>query len=99
MFVKYEDMQQDLSKVIARVADFLDIPLHPTLLDAVLKQSSFASMKANMSWISAKHLRKGIKGDWRNHFTVEQNALFDARCREKWEGTGLDSEFMRHLVL
>ena len=38
-------------------------------------------------------LRKGIVGDWRNHFTTEQNAEFDAIYAEMMKGSGLDFGF------
>ena len=38
-------------------------------------------------------LRKGIVGDWKNHFTPEQNAEFDAIYAEKMKDSGLDFDF------
>jgi hypothetical protein len=36
-----------------------------------------------------RRLRKGIVGDWRNHFTAEQNRRFDAVWDEKMRHTAL----------
>lgn len=103
LFVTYEDMQKDLIGVIAQVAQFVGIPASPTLLHSVAEQSTFQSMlsnpKANFQWSKPRpgyikqDLRKGIVGDWRNHFTPEQNALFDALYQEKLAGTGLQFDF------
>ena len=38
-------------------------------------------------------LHKGIVGDWKNHFTSEQNAEFDAIYAEKMKGSRLDFDF------
>ncbi|XP_071943776.1 sulfotransferase 1C2-like [Antedon mediterranea] len=34
-------------------------------------------------------IRKGVTGDWKNHFTVAQNEDFDKICKAKLDGTGL----------
>ncbi|XP_072019495.1 amine sulfotransferase-like isoform X2 [Amphiura filiformis] len=38
-------------------------------------------------------IRKGIVGDWKQHFTEEQSKKFDELFREKMEGSGLDIDF------
>ena len=38
-------------------------------------------------------MRKGVVGDWKNHFTEEQSAMFDALYSEKMKGSGLDFDF------
>ena len=37
--------------------------------------------------------RKGIVGDWKNYFTPEQSAQFDAIYAERMKGTGLEFDF------
>ncbi len=34
-------------------------------------------------------MRKGIIGDWVNHFSAEQNQFYDEPLKEKLAGTGL----------
>ena len=38
-------------------------------------------------------LRKGTVGDWKNHFTPEQNAKFDAIYAEKMKDSELEFGF------
>ena len=105
LFMKYEDMKKDTVSAVRRVADFAgNGELKPEIIEEIAKRSSFASMKsnpaANHSW-SAQHrnpeepafLRKGVVGDWKNHFTAEQLAEFDAVYAERMKHTGLDFEF------
>jgi hypothetical protein len=109
LFMKYEEMQKDVAASVAAIAQFINIPLTAELLDAVVTQSSFAAMSANpkANWnldptrpgFPDKHLRKGTVGDWRNHFSAEQNAQFDALYAEKMAGSGLQFEFMLEPVL
>lgn len=76
------------------------------MVDKVVKGSTIDKMKANpntnFSWFPATvyalkeinpFVRKGIVGDWKNHFTAEQSALFDAVYQKKMKGTGLNFEF------
>jgi hypothetical protein len=60
--------------------------------------------KTNLHWVPQRedvptHFRKGIVGDWRNHFSAEQNERFDALYLEKMSGTALQFDFGEGLVL
>ena len=110
LFLTYEDLHKDLAAAVDRIARFLDIPLTPALCTSVVAQSSFAAMVANPKvngtalgeQYSNLMLRKGAVGDWRNHFSSEQNARFDALYTQKIAGTGLrlafDLEAMRTIT-
>ena len=102
MFVKYEDMKKDLPRIVADVASFIDIPLTADLLDAVVAASEFSAMainpKANLDWVRQrsgvpKHMRKGIVGDWKNHFSSEENMIIDALYQSRLVPYGLEFEF------
>lgn len=48
LFVRFEDMKQDLDSVIRQVAEFLDVPpLEPHEMDRVAEHCSFAAMRRN----------------------------------------------------
>jgi len=59
-------------------------------IEDIAKKTSFSSMregneenKTNDRALDAKELfRKGIVGDWRNHFTDEMNTYIDTTRRE-----------------
>ncbi|HEY0737768.1 MAG TPA: DUF6065 family protein [Herpetosiphonaceae bacterium] len=97
LFLTYEDLHNDLAAAVGRIAGLLDIPLTPALHGRVVVQSSFAAMSANLKGngsspqeqYSNLMLRKGVVGDWRNHFNPAQNARLDVLYREKMAGTGL----------
>ncbi len=88
-FENYEDMKRDTSLVIKRVSHFLGYDLNDEIVSKISDQVQFESMKkndgANLSWMKNYHesdeatpfLRKGMVGDWRNHFTDEQSKKMD----------------------
>ena len=104
----YEAMKADLGQVVTQLADFLDVDADPALVQTVVEQSSFKAMATNpqtdFSWMPSKageasHFRKGVVGDWRNHFSPEQNEAFDALFAKRMAGSDLRFDFGGGLVL
>ncbi len=104
LFLKFEDMKKDPPLLVRAIAKFIGIDLKPEVISTIAEQSSFAKMKsnnaANYTWHSSLRnpserpfMRKGIVGDWRNHFTAEQNAEFDAVYSERMKDSGLEFDF------
>lgn len=105
MFISYESMKEDLTAVVQKIADFINIPYSPELIRTVVNKSQFKSMKknslANMEWMSGddnsssdfSHLRKGVVGDWKNYFTSEQNEIFDLMHHKKLADVDLAFQF------
>ncbi|XP_071956349.1 sulfotransferase 1A3-like [Antedon mediterranea] len=100
LFVKYEDMKEDLPSAIVKISEFLGWPVPEGKLEEVVKHCSFGSMKNNKKqhWYTESGLfdssmspfmRKGLVGDWKNYFTVSQNEAFDKLYEEKMKGSGL----------
>ncbi|XP_049988056.1 sulfotransferase 2A1-like isoform X1 [Alexandromys fortis] len=97
LLLSYEDMKKDTRKIIEKICDFLGKKLEPDELDMVLKYSSFQAMKenkmSNFSLITEDEvtnglvlLRKGMTGDWKNHFTIAQAEDFNKKFQEKMAG-------------
>ena len=79
-------MQHDLKSQVKRIAKFLQLDVTETLVDDACAKSTFQAMQcnplANGEWIpqienKPKHLRKGIVGDWKTHFTPAESEHFD----------------------
>jgi sulfotransferase family protein len=89
----YEAMQQDFATHIHRLGTFLGRHLSPQAVAAIADYASFANMSVNpftnregnpmMDFSIARFLRKGVVGDWKNHFTAEQDARFKAVWEQK----------------
>ena len=103
LFIKYEDMKEDVRKAIKTVARFIGHDeLDCAVMETIIEQSSFKSMKGNTDKAFMKEFRKegsehffrkGVVGDWRNHFSEDQSARFDAVYEKRMAGTGLSFEF------
>ncbi|XP_074895888.1 sulfotransferase 2B1-like [Buteo buteo] len=94
-YVTYEELHQDLRGTAQRLSAFLGCPLGPETLGALEQHCSFATMRdnamVNYSLIPAEimdhsqgcFMRKGVVGDWRDHFSPLQNALFNRLYQEE----------------
>lgn len=73
-WVQYETLKADPFSEIQRIAKFLNIPQadDDQFILSVAEHSSFREMKKQSEAKGGDdHLRKGIVGDWRNHFHDE----------------------------
>ncbi len=103
LFLKYEDLKKDLKSQVKIIAEFLGFKLSDEEAQAVSHKCTFQAMKSNPNLHFNKfnkifkkegsHLRKGVVGDWKNHFSDEQLAEFDKLYESRLKGTGLEFEF------
>lgn len=101
LFVTYEEMVGDLKGVIQRFSDFLGKMTSKDTVERIASHCTFNTMKTNaMSNYSlvpqevldskkSSFLRKGISGDWKNHFSPELEKQFMAAIREDLKGSGV----------
>ncbi|XP_006027569.1 sulfotransferase 1 family member D1-like [Alligator sinensis] len=101
LYLFYEDMKEDPECEIRKVFHFLEKDLKEEVLKKILQHTSFQEMKKNpttnytmmassgMDHNVSPFMRKGIAGDWKNHFTEAQNKAFDADYEEKMKGLTL----------
>jgi hypothetical protein len=101
LFIKYEDRKKDPKKAIRLIASFLGYNLEPQVVDSIVEQTNFASMKAKpvekyaplgleMQEGKPPFIRKGIVGDWKKYFTEDQSKRFDEEYAKRMRETGLD---------
>ena len=60
-------------------------------------QKMSSSNKKNPNWKEGKgqFIRKGIVGDWRNHFTADLNAEYNSWIAKSLEKIGIDDQTVR----
>ena len=100
LFLKYEDMKQDIVSQINRIAAFLDIELSESHLQKIVHDVDFKQMKADMEKTKITTLkfpksfvRKGEIGEWKKYFTVEQNEWFDRKYKKLYEELSIDVDY------
>ncbi|XP_068704974.1 sulfotransferase 1B1-like [Montipora foliosa] len=101
LFLKYEDLQKDLPSNVRTIAKFLQKPLSDELINRIAEQCTFKGMMKNSSNYKqtdeddniAQTLRKGVVGDWKNHFTPEMDERFDKEVIGKLSGSGLEFDY------
>ncbi|CAK6954323.1 sulfotransferase family 2%2C cytosolic sulfotransferase 3 [Scomber scombrus] len=98
MYITYEEMVQDLPAALRRISDFLDRNLSEEAIQKIAEYCSFKTMKSNnmsnfslvpkiyMDSDKSPFLRKGVAGDWKNHFSSEQLARCTSVIRKELEG-------------
>uniref|UniRef100_A0A8C5S4D1 Sulfotransferase n=1 Tax=Laticauda laticaudata TaxID=8630 RepID=A0A8C5S4D1_LATLA len=96
--VTYEELHHDLRHCVERLSAFLGHPVQPEQANRILEHCSFAVMRENlmvngrllspeiMDFQKSQFMRKGIVGDWRNHFSPKQSALFNERYQQEMGG-------------
>jgi sulfotransferase len=100
LVLSYERMKRDFAGGVERLAAHLNRTLGGEAVAAIARHTSFDSMRQNpftnragnpvMDFSIAPFIRKGIVGDWTSHFTAAQCERFEALCRQKLAGSGID---------
>ncbi|XP_050927260.1 cytosolic sulfotransferase 3 isoform X1 [Lates calcarifer] len=99
LYLFYEDLIEDTERELDRLCSFLGLSATIELKRQVMEKVLFDNMKHNKmvngsvdevfdSKISP-FMRKGKVGDWKNHFTVQQNEQFDEDYKRKMKNTDL----------
>uniref|UniRef100_A0A668T4B3 Sulfotransferase n=1 Tax=Oreochromis aureus TaxID=47969 RepID=A0A668T4B3_OREAU len=98
MYITYEEMVEDLPASLRHISDFLGCNLTEEVIQKIAEHCSFKSMQNNnmsnfslmpkvcMDSDKSPFLRKGIAGDWKNHFSSEQLARFTSVISKELEG-------------
>ncbi|KAF4076019.1 hypothetical protein AMELA_G00225550 [Ameiurus melas] len=101
LYITYEEMIQDLHGVLERISFFLGKHLNKDTLKHVTEHCEFKTMTQNkmsnytlvpqtvMDAQKSPFLRKGIVGDWRNHFSSVLESKFNAAIFEELKGTDI----------
>jgi hypothetical protein len=100
--IRYEDLLRDTLGEFRRVLETLPVGLPDGLVNAIVKRNHFARLAAgHRFWMqttrqangnSHSHFRKGIAGDWHNHFKPHHIERFNALVGDKLVELGYENE-------
>ena len=97
LFIKYEDMKQDLLSNVKQIASFLNIQVSDKHMQQVVNDSSMEEMKSELyDWHEFKpgtHVRSGESGEWEKYFTAEQNEWFDRKYKKLYEDLTIEVNY------
>lgn len=98
--VQYEDLLIDAAKEVERIFAGLNLPIDNARIEQATIRQSFAVKRARIEKhgdamprgkaFQLKFVRKGIAGDWRNHFTPEQEQAVRNNFGEVMEYLGYE---------
>ncbi len=60
------------------------------ILNKVIENSTINALKGSLRKEFDLIIRKGIVGDWKNHFNSNESDLIDEKVRKLFTGTGLE---------
>lgn len=85
LMVRYEDMLADSFEVLRRVFDHFEVGLIDERVRAICEKHSFkkATGRAPGEGDAKSFNRKGIAGDWENHFSDEQKEAFKRQAGDR----------------
>jgi len=102
LFLHYNDMSDDLEGEAAHLANFLGIERSPDEIAALCERARFNTMRADADnlapgsqvagrWKSnANFFRKGRRGEWRDVYSPETQALYLSATRARYDHVMLD---------
>lgn len=101
--VKYEDLVLDSISQLQRVFQYLGIIADDKLLEAIVERNRFQRLSMGRKiWKAARkpgqqdtasHFRKGIVGDWKNHFKEEHIQRFKELAGQTLIDLGYEKDF------
>ncbi len=97
MFVWYEDLKRNPSKVIADLSKFLGYELSPEKIEALVKHVSIENMRElgrksappGKEDMISDFFRKGTVGDWVNYFEGDRLKEWNEWIEKSIEGTDI----------
>lgn len=81
VFLSYEDLRRDCAGTLGRaIGEITDRNIDPWQLETTVEKMSMKRQTGRDPGHgdATQHIRKGITGDWRNHFSREAAEVFDA---------------------
>ena len=104
LFITFEDMKREPVTTITQIATFMGYTdLSHEVIQDIAEKTNFEKMRnnntKNYSWSANRDprappfMRKGIIGNWKTQFSIEDSQRLDKICQDRLGGTGLEFYF------
>lgn len=95
LVIRYEDLLEDQQEGFKRIFEHCRIDISEDQRRQIVEAQSFEKLAGRQRGQEdvASHFRKGIRGDWQNHFTPRVKELF----KERWGRLMIDQGYERDL--
>ena len=83
LVVRYEDLLDDTTATFREVARLFGLPDDPDTIESIVEAHRFENLSGGRNPgedESDSFFRKGISGDWKNYFTADLKALYEAKA-------------------
>lgn len=101
MIVTYEELKEDLCKGVQQISQFFSFDLSEEQVQAIAQESTFDAMKDTSKDshgpLANVFFRKGVVGDWKNHFSEAQSEAMDAEFEKRLAGTKIGAQMKYEL--
>lgn len=90
--VRYEDLKRNPQATLIQLFDRLEVAVNPEVIQQALDIFDFKQLSQRKAGEedSSSFFRKGIVGDWENHFTAEDLKFFQSQATETMRQVGYD---------
>ncbi|XP_042305497.1 LOW QUALITY PROTEIN: sulfotransferase 6B1-like [Sceloporus undulatus] len=86
MFITYEELKENTTSGLKRIAEFFEFSVTEKDIQTIEEKTSFKTMKERAAEthgdIGQNFFRKGIVGDWKSIFSVDQSEEMDRKFEE-----------------
>jgi hypothetical protein len=95
LVVRYEDLLSDTESVFASVANLFGLDDSDDTIRDIVQAHSFENVSGGRErgrQSESSFYRKGVSGDWRNHFTDKVRGVFKENAGEFWVDHGYEED-------
>ena len=94
LLIRYEDMIADEQAAFAKIAEYCEMDISKSRLEEVVAKNSFSKKAGRKRGEedASSHYRKGISGDWRNHFSDPLKEKFKQAYGQLLIDTGYEKD-------
>ncbi|XP_060796393.1 sulfotransferase 6B1-like [Neoarius graeffei] len=97
LIATYEELKENLFESVKKIASFFSFNLTEEQAKMIAGETTFNAMQSSHGQFRNIYFRKGVVGDWKNHFSEAQSKQMDEEFKKKLSGTKLGAKLKYEL--